>query len=592
MKVSHFPEILFLMETKNCSNVIVDLQVWLGYERVYTVNPVGLSGGLALLWKKGVDVVVKFADKNLIDFQVQFGSHAFFVSCVYGNPTFSYRHMVWEKLIRIAINRKEPWYMLGDFNAILHNGEKRGGPRRGDASFLPFKDMLESCEMLELPSTSNPFTWGGRRSDLWIQSRLDRCFGNKNWFRFFPESNQEFLDKRGSDHRPVLVRLSKSTEAYRGNFRFDKRLFNQPNVKEAITKAWNGDQRRGRTFVFDKLKKCRSALSKWKKENNLNSQTRISQARAALELEQSSVFPRAERVFTLKNEVCQANQDEETFWSQKSRAKWMHSGDKNTSFFHASVKDNRGKQHIDQLNDVNSNLHKDEAAKGDIAEAYFKDLFKSSDQRNYLDLFVDFPPKVTDGMNAVLTAPVSRNEVRETVFAIRNSSAPGADGFTGFFFQKYWGIIGPQVTLEIQNFFVSGSFPRDWNFTQLCLLPKKKKADKITDLRPISLCSVLYKIISKIIVRRLQPFLPDLVSSNQSAFVADRLISDNILIAHEVVHGLRTHKTVSKEFIAIKSDMLKAFDQVEWNYVRALLEALGFHQKWVLWIMFMITSVS
>ena len=158
MKVSHFPEILFLMETKNCSNVIVDLQVWLGYERVYTVNPVGLSGGLALLWKKGVDVVVKFADKNLIDFQVQFGSHAFFVSCVYGNPTFSYRHLVWEKLIRIAINRKEPWYMLGDFSAILHNGEKRGGPRRGDASFLPFKDMLESCEMLELPSTSNPFT--------------------------------------------------------------------------------------------------------------------------------------------------------------------------------------------------------------------------------------------------------------------------------------------------------------------------------------------------------------------------------------------------------------------------------------------------
>lgn len=108
IRQKYFPEILFLMETMHCRNVLVDIQVWLGYDFVYTVEPVDTWGGLAVFWKKSSELVFNHVDKNLMDFHVQFGNFKFFLSCVYGDSSLGRRHLVWEKLSRIGVQRKQP----------------------------------------------------------------------------------------------------------------------------------------------------------------------------------------------------------------------------------------------------------------------------------------------------------------------------------------------------------------------------------------------------------------------------------------------------------------------------------------------------
>lgn len=216
MRKEYFPEVLFLMEKMNKRDVLVDLQEWLGYDRVFTREPIGRRGGLALFWNSGVEVDFLYADKNLLDLKLVLGSSTFFASYIYGDPGgVELKSVIWGRLSRIGININEGWCISGNFDDLIHGGKKVGDPNRNDDVYGPFNDMLRTCRMGELPSSGNSFTWGGRRNDLWIQCKLDKCFGNRQWFFFFLVFNQKIVDKRGSDHRHVLIRLISSKDSYR-----------------------------------------------------------------------------------------------------------------------------------------------------------------------------------------------------------------------------------------------------------------------------------------------------------------------------------------------------------------------------------------
>lgn len=170
-------------------------------------------------------------------------------------------------------------------------------------------------------------------------------------------------------------------------------------------------------------------------------------------------------------------------------------------------------------------------------------------------------------MNIDLTSPVSAEEIRKAAMSVNGGSAPGEDGLTSSFYHNYWHIVVHAITEEILGFFATVVIPEGWNHTQLSPTPKVSEPCRMQDMRPISLCSVQYKIISKILCNRLKVILPSVVSETQGAFVSGRLISNNIIIAREMVLSLRTNERVAGEYMAIKADMSKAYDRMEWCFM-------------------------
>ncbi|XP_023634340.1 uncharacterized protein LOC111829476 [Capsella rubella] len=287
-----------------------------------------------------------------------------------------------------------------------------------------------------------------------------------------------------------------------------------------------------------------------------------------------------------------AYQDEEEYWHQKSRSLWMRVGDQNTKFFHAQTKQRQARNRIVGLfNEAGMWITEDTGIQ-EVAVLYFTDLFTSTNPMDFEEALQDIRLSITEDINVRLTREATEQEIRTALFLMHPEKAPGPDGMTALFYQKSWEIIKDDLVLLVNSFFQNDSFDNRLNTTNICLIPKTERPTKMSDLRPISLCNVGYKIISKVLCQRLKRVLPVLISETQSAFVEGRLISDNILIAQEMFHGLQTNPSCKGKYMAIKTDMSKAYDRLEWPFIAKVMEKMGFCEKWIAWMMCCITSVQ
>ncbi|XP_060968579.1 uncharacterized protein LOC115710349 [Cannabis sativa] len=180
---------------------------------------------------------------------------------------------------------------------------------------------------------------------------------------------------------------------------------------------------------------------------------------------------------------------------------------------------------------------------------------------------------------------IQDEEVKQALFQMHPDKAPGPDGMGPGFYQTHWETVGKDVIKFVNDFFITGSFPVGINETNLVLIPKKKNFSSMADLRPIALCNVLYKVAAKVLGNRMRHIIDKVISDTQSAFIPGRLISDNVMVAFEVMHYLKRKTKGKKGFMAVELDMSKAYDRVEWGCLHAIMSKMGFADRWVNLIM-------
>jgi hypothetical protein len=202
------------------------------------------------------------------------------------------------------------------------------------------------------------------------------------------------------------------------------------------------------------------------------------------------------------------------------------------------------------------------------------------------------PSKVTLEMNTMLDAPFQAEEVKAALYEMYPTKAPRSDGFPAYFFQKHWDLCGEEVIKAVIRVLAGEESPDVVNKAFIVMIPKITSPKELGQFRPISLCNVIYKIASKVAANRLKKILPEIISEEQSAFVPGRLITDNIITAYECLHFMKRNKAKKNQFCALKLDMRKAYDRVEWSYLKAIMLKLGFSEMWVALIMRLVSTAS
>ncbi|XP_060959283.1 uncharacterized protein LOC133030526 [Cannabis sativa] len=349
-----------------------------------------------------------------------------------------------------------------------------------------------------------------------VKERLDYAFINNTWLPDFGANEVSHLDFLKSDHRALLVSVGSvaggTHRQYKSRFHFEKIWLNEEEALDIINKHWTNASSDPILQIKNNLSSCSSHLLSWHRTKFGGLQKKIHSTQHKVSTLQNSnltTFDHFEELKHCEDILDELLAQEEDYWKQRSCINWLKSGDSNTKFFHQKANSRKKNNAIKKLMDDHGVEHNSQVAIANVVQSYFRNIYTTDgvDNEALQFVFSKVPCTITESDNRAITQPFTAADIYEALKSMNSDGSLGIDGMFVMFYTNYWGIVGDLVTRSVLKVLNEGGDPTSFNQTLITLIPKVKKPMNMTQLRPISLCNVLYKLVSKSIILRLKPLV-------------------------------------------------------------------------------------
>eukprot|EP00253_Pinus_taeda_P034418 PITA_34418 len=414
-------------------------------------------------------------------------------------------------------------------------------------------------------------TWRNRRiGEATLARKLDRFIMKGTMFQQLHLYKQWVGSGGISDHYPIYLELSGPTKKPKAPFKFNHGWLQDPSYIKPVKEYWTQNP----IDQADSLSKGFCMNLSQLKHMGLGFITTADKVHLVeLETKKQKILREREETIRLR-----------------SRATWLKAGDENTRFFHNYAKGRKVKNTIWSLPTPDGDVADTYPKLSQMGSSHFRNLYKQRQGTSIAEIINiagHFPIFVNEDEADHLFDPVSPEELEITIKWFKKDRSPGPDGWKIEFYIAFYDLISNDLLRVIEECRVTGTMYNAINSTFIALIPKSDSPSSFDDYRPISLCNVLYNIISKIIANRIRPILSRHIAPHQFAFLEHRQIHEAVGAAQEALHSIWTKHL--KEII-LKIDLAKAFDRVSWIYLKMILIHLGFPQNFISWIMACITT--